>query len=105
MLVCHQAFYARCDIARQIPYDLRYRFSADVDWCIRVMREAERQKARMVRVEGVLALYMQEGQTTIHHKESLRERFVIMRRHYGLFTTLAMHAWFVVRNTMSKIKH
>ena len=42
MLVCHQAFYARTDIAKNLQYDLRYRFSADVDWCIRVMRESER---------------------------------------------------------------
>ena len=97
MLVCHQAFYARCDIAKATPYDLRYRYSADVDWCIRVMREAERQGAALRRVEGVVALYMQEGQTTMHHKASLRERFDVMRRHYGLLTTLAMHAWFVVR--------
>ena len=42
MLVCHQAFYARTDIAKNLQFDTRYRFSADVDWCIRVMREAER---------------------------------------------------------------
>ena len=29
MLVCHQAFFARRD--RAVPYDLRYRFSADFD--------------------------------------------------------------------------
>ena len=102
MLVCHQAFYARTDIARQIPYDTRYRFSADVDWCIRVLREAERQKAPLRRMEGVVALYLQEGQTTAHHQESLRERFDVMRRHYGLLTTLAMHAWFVVRSKIRK---
>lgn len=43
MLVCHQAFYARLDIARGQFYDLRYRYSADVDWCIRVMKEAEKR--------------------------------------------------------------
>ena len=42
MLVCHQAFYARTDIAKNTQYDTRYRFSADVDWCIRIMRESER---------------------------------------------------------------
>ncbi|MBO4659421.1 MAG: glycosyltransferase [Prevotella sp.] len=102
MLVCHQAFYARCDIAKATPYDLHYRYSADVDWCIRVMREAERQGAALRRVEGVVALYMEEGQTTEHHKASLRERFDVMRRHYGLFSTLAMHAWFVWRGIFKK---
>ena len=104
MLVCHQAFYARTDIARQVEYDTRYRYSADVDWCIRVMRQAEEAKAPLVRVGGVVALYLQEGQTTIHHSESLRERFDVMRRHYGLITTSAMHAWFAVRSAIRSFR-
>lgn len=103
MLVCHQAFYARADIARQTPYDTRYRYSADVDWCIRVMRAAEAEKAPLVRVPAVVALYLQEGQTTRHHRESLRERFQVMCRHYGLLTTTAMHAWFALRAALRKI--
>ena len=40
MLVCHQAFFPRRELAE--PYDLRYRFSADFDWCIRIMKKAIR---------------------------------------------------------------
>ncbi|MCF0243851.1 MAG: glycosyltransferase [Bacteroidaceae bacterium] len=97
MLVCHQAFYARMDIARNIMYDLQYRHSADVDWCIRVMKEAERRQLPMVNVQEVVAQYQREGQTTANHKASLLERFHIMRKHYGLLTTVMMHAWFVIR--------
>jgi len=101
MLVCHQAFYARLDIARDIPYDLQYRHSADVDWCIRVMKEAERRHLPLVRVPGVVADFMDGGNTTQNHRASLRERFTVMRRHYGLLTTLAMHVWFVIRSVPS----
>lgn len=104
MLVCHQAFYAFTDLAKQVPYDTRYRFSADVDWCIRVMKKAEKRKQPLCPAHAVLALYLQEGQTTLHHKESLRERFDVMRRHYGLPTTIAMHAWFAIRTIVAKIK-
>ena len=97
MLVCHQAFYARTDIAREQPYDLRYRHSADVDWCIRVMKEADRRGLPLVNAQTVLADFEDGGDTTQHHSDSLRERFDVMRRHYGLPVTLAMHAWFVVR--------
>ena len=103
MLVCHQAFYARTDLAKGEEYDPRYRFSADVDWCIRVMKKAEEQKAPLTRVPGVVALYLREGQTTRHHRASLRERFDVMRRHYGLFSTLVMHAWFFVRAGWRKL--
>ena len=97
MLVCHQAFYARADIARRTPYDLRYRHSADVDWCIRVMKEAERMSLPLVNVHATIADYQREGQSTKYHRASLLERFDVMRRHYGLLQTLAMHTWFVVR--------
>ena len=96
MLVCHQAFYARLDLARQTPYDLRYRHSADVDWCIRLMREADRLGLPLVNTHAVLANFEEGGNTTQHHRASLRERFDVMRRHYGLLPTLAMHVWFVV---------
>ena len=102
MLVCHQAFYARMDIAKNLPYDLRYRFSADVDWCIRVMRESERMGLPLCNINMVVANYTEEGATTKNHKASLKERFDVMRRHYGLFSTLAMHAWFVVRAKIKK---
>lgn len=102
MLVCHQAFYARLDIARQTPYDTRYRYSADVDWCIRVMKKAAQQGLALVRVPMVVALYQQEGQTTIHHRDSLKERFAVMRGHYGLASTVLMHAWFVLRQLIKR---
>ena len=102
MLVCHQAFYVRADIARAEPYDLRYRFSADVDWCIRVMKRAEREGLPLLRLHEVVAHYLDGGMTNKNHRASLAERFDVMRRHYGLLSTLAMHAWFVVRAVFKK---
>jgi glycosyltransferase involved in cell wall biosynthesis len=98
MLVCHQAFYARTDIAKNQQYDTRYRFSADVDWCIRIMKETERMGLALCNTEMVVANYTEEGATTQNHQASLKERFDVMRRHYGLFSTLVMHAWFVIRS-------
>ena len=102
MLVCHQAFYARMDLAKQVEYDTKYRFSADVDWCIRVMKLAEKENAPLCRVNKVLVNYLHEGQTTKNHKKSLRERFDVMRRHYGLATTIAMHGWFMLRALLKR---
>ena len=98
--VCHQSFYARLDIARETPYDTQFRYSADVDWCIRIMKKAAERGQLLVPIPAVTTRYMEEGQTTLHHKDSLRERFEVMRRHYGLLTTVAMHAWFVLRKIM-----
>ena len=102
MLVCHQAFFARTDLARANKYNLDYHFSADFDWCIRIMREARRLKLPLCNAHLVVADYLNEGLTTRNHKASLRERFAIMRHHYGLVVTVWRHAWFVLRNFIKK---
>ncbi|MDO4159630.1 MAG: glycosyltransferase family 2 protein [Prevotellaceae bacterium] len=104
MLVCHQAFYARVDIARNIEYNLEYRHSSDVDWCIRVMKEAEKRQLPLVNVNQTVADYQREGQTTKYHRASLIERFNVMRCHYGLIVTLSMHVWFLLRAVLKRAR-
>lgn len=94
MAVCHQAFYARADLAKKLPYNLQYRFSADFDWCIRLMKEGERCGCRNVGTNKVVANYLEEGTTTAHRSASLKERFHIMQYHYGLTSTLFHHVLF-----------
>lgn len=91
MLVCHQAFFARRAIAPH--YDLRYRFSADFDWCIRVMKQAR----YLHNTHLTLVDYLDEGLTTRNHRASLIERFYIMCRHYGTVPTVMRHLWFALR--------
>lgn len=96
MVVCHQAFYARRDIAPM--YDLKYRLSADVDWCIRVMKNA----SKLVKVDATVVNYLQNGLSLKHHRASLIERFKIMKKHYGLLPTVFRHLWFVVRSIVKR---
>lgn len=103
MLVCHQAFYARVDYAVQTPYDTSFRYSADVDWCIRIMRQAAEEGVPMLNLHCVVANYLEEGATTKNHKASLRERYLVMQRHYGVVETFLMHGWFVVRAAMRTV--
>lgn len=99
MLVCHQAFYARTDIAKVTPYNnKKYRFSADVDWCIRIMKECAKQKLPLKNVDEVIVNYLDGGMTNKNHKASLKERFHVMVHHYGLLQTVLLHGWFVIRN-------
>lgn len=104
MLVCHQAFYANTLIAKETPYDLTFRYSADVDWCIRIMKTAANWRLPIVNTHAILANFLDGGMTTAYHRSSLRERFSVMRRHYGTVTTVAMHLWFVLRSLCHRIK-
>lgn len=96
MIVCHQAFFPRRELAE--PYDLRYRFSADFDWCIRIMKKSH----TLHNTHLTLIDYLSEGMTTRNHRASLHERFRIMCRHYGYPSTLARHAWFALRLLLKK---
>ncbi len=97
MLVCHQAFYVRTDIARMIEYNVNYRLSADVDWCIRVMKKAEEMRLTLHNTHLTLCNYLAGGMSIKNHRKSLIERFRIMSRHYGLVTTIMMHLTFLFR--------
>ncbi len=102
MLVCHQSFYVRTDLARLEPYDLSWRFSADYDWCIRIMKLAQKRRLPLLNSHLILTDYLSEGLTTRNHRRSLLERLRLMARHYGWPTALAMHLWFVVRAFVRK---
>ncbi|MCD7899635.1 MAG: glycosyltransferase [Bacteroides sp.] len=91
MLVSHQAFFARRELAE--PYDLQYRFSSDVDWCIRIMKKS----GILHNTHLIIIDYLEEGMTTQNRKASLKERFWIMTKHYGLASTLIHHIGFVFR--------
>ncbi|MDR0973570.1 MAG: glycosyltransferase [Prevotellaceae bacterium] len=91
MTVCHQSFYVRRKLAP--CYNLRYRYSADVDWCIRVMQQA----TVLHNTHLVLTDYLAEGTTTRHRLASLIERLRIMVHYYGLLPTLWRHIGFVFR--------
>lgn len=93
MLVCHQAFFARTSLAKVTPYNLKYCYSSDFDWCIRIMKQAKVLHNTYLTIID----YLSEGMTTQNHQASLMERFWIMSRHYGFFTTVFQHLWFTIR--------
>ena len=87
MVVCHQAFYVLRKIAG--GYDPHYRFSADYDWCVRALQHSQHNVGL---TDRYLVDYLNEGLTTQNHRKSLWERFRIMKRYYGLWHTVALHA-------------
>ncbi|MDE7348012.1 MAG: glycosyltransferase [Muribaculaceae bacterium] len=93
MLICHQAFMVRKDLAPL--YDTDYRFSADYDWCIRCIK-ASRAGDR-VNLHRVTIDYLTDGLTDKNKKASLMERFRIMSAHYGSMKAIAAHLSFIPR--------
>lgn len=93
MLICHQAFMVRKDIAPF--YDTDYRFSADYDWtirCIKASRPGNRINLKQVTID-----YLADGLTDRNKKASLFERFKIMASHYGGMKAVWSHLSFIPR--------
>lgn len=91
MLVCHQAFIALRRITGH--YDLRYRFSADYEWCIRCLQHSRNN----IYIPQTIIDYLSEGLTTANRKASLKERFKIMCYYYGTIPTILRHIKFIPR--------
>lgn len=99
MLVCHQAFVTRHEIMPQ--YDLQYRFSADYDWCIKVLKTSKRNAYAG---SEPLINFLDEGTTSRNHKASLKERYRIMCKNYGTLPTMFRHVGFAMRHLLRKLR-
>lgn len=93
MLICHQAFMVRREIAPE--YDTTYRFSADYDWTVRCISATTPEKCENLHLVAIN--YLADGTTDKNKWSSLRERFKIMSRHYGFLPTALNHIGFVGR--------
>ncbi|MDR6942817.1 glycosyltransferase family 2 protein [Mucilaginibacter pocheonensis] len=99
MSVSHQAIYIKRALTE--PYDSRYQLSADIDWIIRAAKKAK----KIVNVNRYVAKYLVGGMSKTKHRQSLQERFNIMRRYYGLIPTILNHfviainlGWYWLKN-------
>jgi len=97
--ISHQAIYVRRTLTE--PYDPRYQLSADIDWIIRAAKKAK----KIINVNRYVAKYLVGGMSKAKHKQSLLERFDIMRRYYGLVPTVFNHiviafnlGWYWLKN-------
>jgi len=98
MSISHQAIYIKRELVE--PYDRRYQLSADIDWIIRAAKKAQ----KIVNVNRYVAKYLMGGMSKKKHKQSLKERFHIMKKHYGLLPTVINHgvisfnlSWYYLR--------
>jgi len=99
MLVSHQSILVARSIAKK--YNTKYRFSADYEWCLQALLEAE----LIHNSNRVLSRFLDGGLTKQNIIPGLRERFDIMRRYFGLFPTVWRHIpigirflWYLAKN-------
>lgn len=91
MCVSHQSLLVRKSVC--VSYDLQYKISADIDWTIRVLKNAK----RAVHTQIIVSKFLLGGVSTSRRKQGLRERFAIMVNHYGWFRTVVNHGLIAFR--------
>jgi glycosyltransferase involved in cell wall biosynthesis len=85
MSISHQAIYVKRSIIE--PYNRKYALSADIDWILNAAKKAK----TIVNVNRYVAKYLVGGISKKKHRQSLEERFDIMRHYYGLVPTIFNH--------------
>lgn len=93
MLICHQAFMVKREIAPD--YNREYRLSADYDWCLECISNSN--FTRRINLKTVTIHYLEGGMSQKRKMASLRERYIIMKRRFGLAATLKAHLSFIPR--------
>lgn len=99
MLVSHQSFI----VSRKVVglYNLRYRFSADFEWCLLALKKSQ----TICNTHMVLSRFLDGGLTKKNILPGLRERFAIMVQNFGFFPTVVRHLALGIRLLWYIVKH
>lgn len=98
MRVVHQSFIPRKSLAPE--YRLEAGLCADFDWCIEILKKSRTN----VQLKEPITDYLMGGLSKKRHRQSLEERFEVMRRHFGLVPTILAHGWIVLRAGIHRLK-
>lgn len=90
MKVCHQAFIAKKLIA---PFYDIHNLSADIDWEIACLKRSK----QTVFLSFILCRYLVGGLSVKNHRQSLFDRFKVLNKHFGIFSTVINHLRILLR--------
>lgn len=96
MVVCHQSILIKRDCAA--IYDLKWQLAGDIDWCIRSFQNVK----TACDTGEVMCYFLGGGISTKRKRQSLIERFFILKHHFGLKKTLLQHTKFVFSAVFGK---
>lgn len=96
MTVCHQGFIADRTLTENY---LTENLAADIDWVLNILRK----QPKTVRIDEPLAEYLVGGVSKQRHQQSLKDRFRVLSKHYGAFSTFLAHGLILVRGGLHTI--
>ncbi|MCL2074437.1 MAG: glycosyltransferase [Marinilabiliaceae bacterium] len=85
MLISHQSIIVAKN--KSDFYNINYKFSADYEWVLLVLKNS----AKIVNTNMILSKFLDGGLTKKNIIKGLKERFKIMCKYYGVFSTVLFH--------------
>jgi glycosyltransferase involved in cell wall biosynthesis len=98
MNVSHQSFIIRRALAE--TYNESIKHVADIDWMIRSLKKC----SKVINLNQIIACFTVDGHSTVNRKQSNKERFNVLSKHYGYFPNLWAHLKIVLRKMFSPNK-
>jgi glycosyltransferase involved in cell wall biosynthesis len=94
MVVCHQSVFVRKAVAPD--YNPKYRYTADFEWVLLALKNSQ----KTIFTKTIISNFAEGGFSKQKQKESWAERFIIMKKYYGLGRTLMAHFVFAVNHVL-----
>lgn len=90
MVVCHQSFLPSLNIT---PDYLENNLAADIDWVIKCLKKAK----TITHTHVLISEYLMGGISKKQHQQSLKDRYHILKTHFGSVPNLFNHLYIVIR--------
>jgi glycosyltransferase involved in cell wall biosynthesis len=98
MVVCHQAFLPSRKLAPQYIED---NLAADIDWVIKCLKKAE----NVTNTQVIVSEYLMGGMSKTRHQQSLKDRYAVLKTHFGKVRNFLNHVVITLRAVVFKIKN
>lgn len=96
MVVCHQAFIPRRELC---PFYMDDNLSADIDWVIEILKKSRKN----VNCDIVVADFLVGGVSKQRHRQSLKDRYNVLQKHFGVIPNFLNHVLIIIRAVWFKI--
>ena len=96
MVVCHQAFLPRLELTPQYMPD---NLAADIDWVIQCLQKSK----KIVNTHTIISEYLMGGISKTRHQQSMKDRYQILKKHFGYVPNLFNHILILLRAVFFKI--
>jgi glycosyltransferase involved in cell wall biosynthesis len=94
MSVCHQSFIVKRKLSPL--YDLNFKQAADIDWIINILEN----KPKTEKYSGIISAFETGGSSYQNEKKAWKERYHVLRKHYGVIPNYLAHFWIALRRVL-----